>query len=256
MMTGCDESKFVPDVETDDKLNILVRGNYYGHPNAKRAKVDNDPRQCVWHDPLTRNNSYTAPLLLMPSSTDGITEYQADYFDGQLRGNLITSKYTGGLYRVILRADGLSVIPQSVPPIALGIGGKGLSVTQAPDGTLIETRLVSNALYYHKPLERNLSFNSTLRVNAVFPRRGHKLGGYPITIYGNNFDATVTVLFGNENCLRISALSPIRFQCLVPPVSGGGSLTVDIQVRGSSGSYIFSRGFRYVSGHVNMLWAP
>jgi IPT/TIG domain len=254
MMTGCDDGMFTPDVSTEDKINLLTRFNYYGHPNAKRAKVDNDPRQCTWQNPTTSihdANNYTPPLILMPSSTGGIIEYQADYFDGQLRGNLITSKYTGGLYRVILRDDGRSVIPQSNPPIALKIGAQGLSVVQAPDGTLIETRLVSNSLYYHKPIENNPVYNATLRVNAVYPRRGHRRGGYLITIYGRNFDTTVSAMVGTSSCLvQQDTVSPIRFRCILPPAGSGGSagssVTVDIQVRGTAGTYTFLRSFRYV----------
>jgi hypothetical protein len=114
MMTGCDDGMFMPDVETEDKINVLIRGSYYGHPNKKRAIVDNDPRQYAWQNPSVPNRNYTFPLFLMPSSTDGIMEYWADYFDGQLRGNLITSKYSGGPYRDILTQDGRSVIPKAI----------------------------------------------------------------------------------------------------------------------------------------------
>ena len=107
-MTGCGPNQWIPAVETGDKINLLVQGNYYGAPNAKRAAVHNDTRQCVWRDTTgPSTSSFTAPLIIMPSSTDGIIEYQADHFDGQLRGNLITFKYTGGLFRVILTLDGL-----------------------------------------------------------------------------------------------------------------------------------------------------
>jgi IPT/TIG domain len=246
MMTGCGEGMFMPDVETEDKINLLIRGHYYGHPNQKRAIVDQDPRQCTWYNPSVPNDNYTSPLILMPSSTDGILEYRADYFDGQLRGNLITSKYSGGLYRVILTPDGRSVIPQSNPPIALKIGMQGLSVAQAPDGTLIETRLVSNSLYYHKPIENNPVYNATLRVNAVFPHRGSRSGGYRLTLYGRNFDTTVAATVGGQICSVFrETISPIRFQCLLPAGNGG---TVDIAVQGTAGNYTFARGFRYVAG--------
>ena len=119
-MTGCGPTQFMPAVETSDKINLLEKGKYYGMPNAKRAAADNDTRQCVWQNPTgPGTSSFTAPLIIMPSSTDGIIEYQADHFDGQLRGNLIASKYLDGLYRVILTPDGLGVVSQSVPPIPL-----------------------------------------------------------------------------------------------------------------------------------------
>jgi glucose/arabinose dehydrogenase len=93
MMTGCNPGKFIAAVETADKINLLQKGKFYGQPNAKRAAVDNDPRQCVWQHPSTPTSAnFTGPLLMMKSSTNGIIEYEADSFDGQLRGNLIASK--------------------------------------------------------------------------------------------------------------------------------------------------------------------
>lgn len=93
MKTGCGPTDFIPDVETEDKINLLVKDGYYGHPNPKRAAVDGDPRQCVWRSPYDESDAdFTAPLLRVPASTDGIIEWQSDHFDKQLRGNL--SKYT------------------------------------------------------------------------------------------------------------------------------------------------------------------
>ena len=87
MKKGCSGQQ-VEDIEEDDKINLIEKGKYYGHPNPKRA--ESDSRQCVWRSfEEPGDGSYTAPLLRVPSSTDGIVEFKSDAFEGQMRGNLI-----------------------------------------------------------------------------------------------------------------------------------------------------------------------
>ena len=243
-MTGCGAGNFVSAVETEDKINLLQNGKYYGQPNAKRAAVDNDPRQCVWRNPTTTpiSENFTAPLLMMKASTDGIVEYQADHFEGQLRGNLITSKYTDGLFRVVLTEDGLNVVAESLQALPL-VGDWGLDVTQAPNGNLIEVRLPSNALYYHKPVEE---ITSQIRITSVFPCRGGNAGGSVIHIYGGNLDygSNVTFSVGGNIC-QVQTLTATLATCTVP---GGAKGRVDVTVFSEAGSYTFKKGYRYISG--------
>jgi IPT/TIG domain len=244
MMTGCGTGNFISAVETEDKINLLQKGKYYGHPNAKRAAVDNDPRQCVWRNPTTTASSenFSAPFLIMKASTDGIVEYHADHFDGQLRGNLITSKYTDGLSRVVLTDDGLNVVPESLQALPL-VGDWGLDVTQAPNGNLIEVRLPSNALYYHKPVE---DITSQLRIVSVFPSRGSNAGGSILYVYGVNLNigSNFIITIGDSNCL-VQTLTDTLATCSVP---GGANGRVDVTASSDAGSYTFKKGYRYISG--------
>jgi hypothetical protein len=248
MMTGCGPGDFISAVETEDKINLLQRGKYYGQPNAKRAAVDNDARQCVWRNPTATPNSqnFAAPLLTMKASTDGIIEYQADHFDGQLRGNLITSKYTDGLFRVVLTEDGLNVVPESMQALPL-VGDWGLDVTQAPNGNLVEVRLPSNALYYHKPVE---DVTSEVRIASVFPSRGSNAGGSILYIYGVNLNsgANFKVRVGGSDCI-VQTLTASMATCILP---GGPNGRVDVTVSSDSGWYIFKKGYRYISGFPNL----
>lgn len=243
MMVGCGTDQFITAVETEDKINLLQKGNYYGHPNKKRALVDNDPRQCTWRNPTTTNSAdFTAPLLIARSSMDGIIEYQADHFDSQLRGNLIVSKYTDGLYRVILSDDGLGVIPQSVPAIGL-IGDGGLDVTQAPNGNLIEVRLPMNSIYYHTPVE---AATTALKVLSVFPRRGPNTGGTKLNIYGVNLKGSgLAVTVGGRSCPIGLIKTTTRLTCTLP---GGINGNADVVVTSIIGTYTFKKGYRYISG--------
>jgi len=236
--------RFSPLSVSTDELVLIKQGAYYGHPNLKRAAFYNDPRQCVYHNPAEASDAdYTAPLMIVQSSTCGIIEYQADHFDGQLRNNLLMSKYTDGIYRAILTTDGEAVIPQSNPALLLmdpADSDDGLDLTQAPDGTLIEVRLPDNSLWYHKPSE---AATTQLKVYSVFPRRGGQAGGFTLSIYGTNFDPNVTVTVGGSDC-PVTSTSPAKIQCTIP----GGTGTVDIVVTGAAESSTFAKGFRFISG--------
>jgi hypothetical protein len=82
-------------------------------------------------------------MLRIASSTEGIIEFGTNHFNGQMRGNLILSKYKDELFRVILSPDGTTVAPGSNPPITL-VGDWGLAVTQAPNGNMFDARYDQN----------------------------------------------------------------------------------------------------------------
>jgi len=241
--TGCDPDDFMPDSETMDKLNLLRYSGYYGHPNRLRAALDNDERQCVWRDPtLPSDEDFTAPVLNIPSSTNGIIEWSTDHWGGQMRSNLITSKYTAGLYRMILTPDGEQVIAQSNPPLYL-VGDDTLDLTQAPDGTLIDARLNTNDLYFHKPMEAD---TDKLQVKSCFPRRGGEAGGSTLTIYGVNLtkNGMPSVTVGGSVC-TVSDASSNSIKCKLPGRSAG---PVDVVVMSGSDTYVFQNGYRFVKG--------
>jgi Glucose / Sorbosone dehydrogenase/IPT/TIG domain len=242
MMTGCQPGESIPDLTEGDKINLLVKGAYYGAPNRVRALATNDTRQCVWRSQYEPSGAgYTAPILNTLSSTDGLIEFHGDHFDKQLRGNLIAAKYQGSLLRIILTPDGKGVIPQSDPAILLTPDVDALDVTQAPDGTLISTSLDQNALYFHKPIEVP---TTKIQVKSCYPRRGGRVGGNTLTIFGVNFQNVTNVFAGTRECtITMKAISKVG--CTMP----GGTGTVDIIVSGSDGtSYNFERGYRYVTG--------
>jgi IPT/TIG domain/Glucose / Sorbosone dehydrogenase len=244
MATGCGPGQDIPDEYDDDELNLVVRDGYYGHPNHKRAETD--PRQCVWRGTgVASTSTYTAPLMTLESSTNGIVEYDANHFDGEMRHNLVVSKYEDGLYRIILSPDGDSVIPNSIPAIELG-GNNGLSVTQAPNGNLIDGRFDQNEGYVYTPDEPT---TTQLMIYSVFPRRGGLAGGSTLTIYGANFnDSKIKVFIGATICsnhIVSSANSIIR--CTIPASTIIG--LKDVVVENSPGnSKTLSNAYRYIKG--------
>ena len=242
-MTGCGENEFIEDVEEDDRINLIQKGNYYGHPNQIRAMIDNDPRQCVWRKSADPSSpSHEGALSTIFPSADGIIEYEADFFDQQMRHNLIVSRYKNGLYRAVLSPNGKIIVPDTIPLIPL-VGAAGLDVTMAPNGNLIEVRLSSNSLGLHVAKETAVP---VLQVKAVFPRRGGQAGGTKLTLYGINLgsNTSTTVTVGRQSC-PIIFTTPTTLECIVP---GGSIGTVDITVNGIAGTYTFQRGYRYIAG--------
>ena len=85
----CEENG--PSPHEPDELNLVMEGHYYGHANRRRGR--DDYRQCIWRTQNeTSDESYTAPIGMLPASSDGLCEFETDHFAGQLRGNLIVAR--------------------------------------------------------------------------------------------------------------------------------------------------------------------
>ena len=128
-------------------------------------------------------------------------------------------------------------------PIKL-VGGKGLDVTQAPNGSLIEARFSDNQLFAYLPKEES---SSALAVKSVFPHRGGKAGGSTLTVYGNNLKkngGNPSVMVGGSQCI-VNSSSDNKIQCALP----GGSGTVDVVVSVNGESYTFKSGYRFITGY-------
>lgn len=125
------------------------------------------------------------------------------------------------------------------------VGTSGLSVAQAPDGTLVECRVSLNSLQYHKPIEPP---SDAMSVKSIFPTRGPMAGGTVLDVYGVNFvPGNVTIEIGNQNCIIVEATSKV-LQCTLPAVSMATGTPMDVIVTSGSESYTFRNGYRYVSG--------
>jgi IPT/TIG domain/Glucose / Sorbosone dehydrogenase len=243
MATGCSSGQQIADEYEKDKLNLVKRGGYYGHPNHKRA--ESDPRQCTWQAASkASSNSHTAPLMRLHSSTNGLVEFESDHFNGQMRGDLVLSKYGGDLYRVILSEDGESVKSISNPALPLA-GSVGLAVTQAPDGSLIDARYVNNECFVYKPQEIE---SDELDITSVFPRRGGVAGGSTLAIFGANFMGTPQVTVGGNPCANVTIVSQTKIQCVLPIGNIGAQ---DVTVTIGSTKDTFAKGYRYILGKPN-----
>lgn len=136
-MWRCDSTG--PPITTNDKLNLIEKGSYYGHPNRNRSRSDS--RQCFFHPPTDAAvNGFTPPLRVTTPSTDGLLEYRADTFGGALRGQLLAARYESSLNLATLSPDGRTITGFTQPFPLFG----SLDVALGPDGTVYGTRYSTN----------------------------------------------------------------------------------------------------------------
>ncbi|MGB3294527.1 MAG: kelch repeat-containing protein [Phormidesmis sp.] len=136
-----------------DPLNRIVEGGYYGHPNPYRDEVVFQDGSFQGLNPasIPGHPAYTPPLLNLGlnKSANGIIEYTADNFFGQLKGDLLITNFSQGddITRVELSDDGL-IVEDSAAPLIVGfedpapseslIGGflDPLPILMGPDGSI------------------------------------------------------------------------------------------------------------------------
>jgi glucose/arabinose dehydrogenase len=104
--------KHTTGTENDD-LAWATQGSYHGHPNPARS-------ECVWRNggygtpPAPAPGNYRAPVYTYANgrSANGIAEYTANTFGGQMKGNIISAVYGNGksVRRLVLNATGTAVL--------------------------------------------------------------------------------------------------------------------------------------------------
>ncbi len=222
-----------PDPEGPDEINLIVKGKYYGHPNRFRGQANSE--ECIFHlssEPST--STYTAPLATVPSSTDGLMEYTANTFAGQLKGHLIAAKWNKALYDLTLTSDGQNVAANK----KLTDNG-GLDVAQWIDGTIFVADNIGDVVTYNKPQE---PAPNGLYITAVFPAVGPSSGGNKLLISGYGFDSTIKVSIKGNDC-PVATTSATRIECTAP---GGAVGIADITLTSSSDSKTLTNAYRYI----------
>lgn len=221
--TGADTQKpFNSGVTMYDELNIIEEGNYYGQPNRSRGQ--DDPRQNVYHYFYEDSTAdYTAPIDTFASSTNGIIEYRANTFGGQLRGNLITQKWNGFLYNVELSDDGQSTLNKNILETEVindqGVTEtknllEGLDVLTGPGGALISVDHSDSAVYVSTPVD---DLVTNMVAYDISDWRAPASGGGQFTIGGTNFGtlADTTVEIGGK-AATVTSVSEKRIVGLFP----------------------------------------
>jgi hypothetical protein len=128
-----------------DSLHFITGAGYYGgHPNPTRGNKANtfgspaqspvevpaNPIECDYRpvgDPLDKS------LANFGKSTNGLTEYTASTFGGELKGDLIAASFDNSLQRLDLNAAGTSAVKSTLISTASG-GTMPLDVTAVGDG--------------------------------------------------------------------------------------------------------------------------
>ena len=229
-----------PDPESDDKLLHLVRGNYYGHPNRNRGRLD--PRQCVYRSPGERSgNGYTKPIGTMTSSTNGIIEYRANTFKGALKEDLLMSKVAFGasglVWRAELNADGTSLREQPYQFFEQS----GVSLTMGLYGELVMPQLKKYRVIALRPDEDGASKVSII---AIHPARGPKKGGAEVFITGHFLNSPgLEISFDGKPCTSFADIQYQHIRCITP--RGSGKVSVVATAEGQS-SVSYGHEYEYL----------
>ncbi|MEO7426917.1 MAG: malectin domain-containing carbohydrate-binding protein [Fibrobacteria bacterium] len=229
-----------PHPQTDDELNLIVPGSYYGHPNRSRGRYDN--RQNLYHGVTEASipGVFTQAKLTVPASTNGIVEYRAQNFGGAMRGNLLLQKWNGDTYRVVLGSDSETVT--SAQPLAAFLGG--LDVTTIPGGALLSADYTDSILTIAKP---NNAGTGTEAFD-IFPWRGPITGGVKFEIGGMRFGnlGNTTVTIGGA-AATITSVSATRIRGILPTKSAASTGMEDVMVTSNGSSMIIPKAFRFLA---------
>jgi IPT/TIG domain/Kelch motif/Glucose / Sorbosone dehydrogenase len=227
------------DPSEPDRVNVVLKGRYYGHPNRLRSQLHNDPRQCKWRSRSEASDpDYTAPIAHVDASTNGIVEWQTAHMSNQLRGQLFVVRHNKNSYTVKLSANGLG----SIQVQDRGTGG--LDVTQGPDGTLFIIVYSKSKVIFKKPIEPTWG---DLRVLSCFPRRGPLSGDTRFRVYGQALDieGVPQVTVGHQPCTNVIVISSSEIECTLPPALVPGRASVVV----TSGMFtgVLSDVYRYAT---------
>lgn len=226
-----------------DKLGKVIDGKYTGHPNRNRGRKDS--RECEFKgsdEPSTSH--YLAPIATFESSTDGVIEYTARTFGGQLKGNILCSKYStqdspGKVFRVRLNGNGdLASGPDEMWPAS------GLSIQMSPWGQILMPRVYKREIMMLTPVGAKAS---SVTLIAVMPFRGPASGGNEVIVTGENFTEGAVAVFGGKRCTEATAVSAdgSSFKCKVPPGQKGQRVSVALEFSDSAKNAAAGEGTDY-----------
>ena len=207
-----------------DELNLIVEGEYYGHPNRNLGRSEDRFNEYYYYDEESIPEVYTAPLATATSSNNGIDEYRATVFESQLRGNLISQTWNGETFRFELASDGQSVVSQE----SFDTISDGLDIVTGPGGAIVGIDLSDNSITVATP--DDITLVGATKAFDVFPWRAPAIGGQEFVIGGIGFgDISDTIVQIGGQIADISYVSDTRIKGTFPTQTATGSL-LDIEV--------------------------
>ena len=239
-----------PDPQDTDEVLLVEYDGYYGSANRNRGRYDT--RQNVYY-PTSIGSQSSIPetfrqcIANVPSSTNGIDEYRADAFKGQIRGDLLAQEWGSRIRRLDLSADGRKV--QSVTDIGQWTGA--LDFLTGPGGALVALDYSSNAVKIQVPVD---SGAGTLEAYEITPWRAPASGGTLFTIGGVGFGtlADTTVTIGGLPAV-LTEVTPKRIHGVIPSEPAPTGEFVDVTVTVGTSSDTYAQGFRYLMGEGQAL---
>lgn len=234
---------------TNDELNLIEPGVYYGGANRNRGRYD--ARQLIYRSALapTIPGEYRAPMTEFTSSTNGIVEYRAAAFNSAMRGDLVAMKWNSGLYRVGLSEDGRMITSKELfdsPSNTANLPNRGLDVVAGPGGALIAIDYSSGRVRVQVPIDVAAI---GLTPYDITPWRVPASGGQNFVIGGRGFGtslAQVSVTVGGMPA-TLTSVSDGRIRGVYPASpSGGASELLDVVVTIGSSTRTIEKAARYL----------
>ena len=148
-----------------DQLHLVSKGYYAGHPNPTRGNKNNTfnasnpqtpiegpaiPADCVYKPSAQGDGALTT----ITGSTNGITEYTASNFFGQMQGDLVVASFNKQITRIQLTGNGNGVVNKQV--IWNNFNGTPLGITAQGDdeafpGTIWITNFLGKDIHIMEP---------------------------------------------------------------------------------------------------------
>ncbi len=236
---------------TQDELNLLEFGRYYGHPNCNRARTD--ARQSEFYNlaGLSIIGEFTQALAAFPPSVNGVEEYRSNTFNGAMRGALVAQKLASTTYLIELSADKRSVVNSGpVPTLNMGC----LDVVTGPGGVLVGVNHYGNSVLIAEPNDPSAI---GLLVYDITPWRAPAAGGHEFVIAGSQFGtqlANVSVTIGGLPA-TLTSVSDTRIRGTVPIEVSPTSELLDVAVTVNAASKTLPAAFRYLQPAGYEPWA-
>jgi glucose/arabinose dehydrogenase len=231
------------DALAPDELNIIVEGAYYGSPNRNRG-LAGDPRQCVYYsgsDPADAD--HTAPIALLPASSNGLAEYTWDGFEAQMLGDLIyVSWVENSMHRVQLSADGSSVVSDTT--LATGLIN-ALDVVTDAEGNIFVAEWGADQITFFKP---DATPATEVAVTGISPPGGPNTGGQAVTITGTNFTTTADTTVARIGMAPLTNVVVQNSMTITAVTTAGSAGFQDIVITNSVGTGTLPGGYNYVEG--------
>ncbi len=231
----------IPDPETADEILLVEPGNYYGSPNRARALFD--AREYVYQDPGAASlpGAFTQGLLTLAPSEDGLIEYRADTFGGQMRGELIVQKWNGEARRLRLAPDGRSIA--AVTSMLFGSGA--LDVAEGPGGVLVVVDHTGSQLEVIAPVDGPAA---GVEVLDIAPWRAPAGAAVPFVIGGRGFSTAgpTSVSIGGLPASVVS-VGPTRIQGLLPAGGAPSQKLLDVTVVSAGQADTLPGAFRFLA---------
>lgn len=228
-----------PPVGAPDEFLLVEPGNYYGHPNRSRGATD--PRQNVYRGPSDPAipDEHTPPLTALSSSTNGLTEYRADTFGGQMRGDLIAQRWNSTTRRMKPSADGRTLVVNTNLEFT-----DALDIVHGPGGALVALDYSGDTLRVLEPYDVAAT---GMTAYDIFPWRAPPDGGLPFVIGGANFGTLgdTTVQIGTK-AATVTSVTSKRITGTLPAHANPTTDLLDVIVFSGGEVSIIADAFRFL----------